>query len=70
MNFYLFMKKHYNHFFKSNSKRIYLIFLLSLCTNVVNAQSATCAFLKGFKDTIKIQIYGTMGVADPANLPA
>ncbi|HEY1009894.1 MAG TPA: cadherin-like beta sandwich domain-containing protein, partial [Daejeonella sp.] len=63
------MKKHYNHFLKSNSKRIYLIFLLSLCTSVANAQSVTWAFLKGFKDTTGTPVYGTIGVADPANLP-
>ena len=50
-------------------KRIYLIFLLSLCTGLANAQSATWAFLKGFKDTTGTAVYGTMGVADPANLP-
>ncbi|HEY1060106.1 MAG TPA: cadherin-like beta sandwich domain-containing protein [Daejeonella sp.] len=63
------MKKHYNHFLKSSSKRIYLIFLLSLCTSVANAQSVTWAFLKGFAELQGTPVYGTMGVADPANLP-
>lgn len=63
------MKKYYNHFLKSSWKRIYLIFLLSLCTSIANAQSVTWAFLKGFKDTTGTAVYGTMGVADPANKP-
>lgn len=63
------MKKYIYHFFKSNPVRIYLILLLSLYTSVVNAQSVTWAFLKGFAELQGTPVYGTMGVADPANLP-
>jgi gliding motility-associated-like protein len=63
------MKKYIYHFFKSNTLRIYLIFLLSLYISVANAQSVTWAFLKGFTEAAGAPVYGTMGVADPANLP-
>ncbi|MCF8453860.1 MAG: cadherin-like beta sandwich domain-containing protein, partial [Pedobacter sp.] len=63
------MKKHIYHFLKSNSKRIYLIFLLSMYTGIANAQSVTWKFLKGFENTGGTAVYGTIGVADPANKP-